>query len=161
MSDAPQEAAAAKPPKNTVVVILLVLNLLTVAGTAAYFIMFGTGGHAAAAHKEPEEHGHKLGPLLALSPLVANIADGESEEPHYLKLSASVEVKDEAAVALVEHAMVPVRDQLLMHLSSLTVADTMGPEKRTKLQTKMVELANHALGDDLVKRIFFTEFVIQ
>lgn len=161
MSDDNPEAAATKPPKNTVVVILLVLNLLTVAGTAAYFIMFGTSGAAAAPHKEPESHKPKLGPLLALAPLVANIQGAEGEDAHYLKLSASVEVKDEAAVLLVEAAMVPVRDQLLMHLSSLTVADTNGPDKRTVLQKKMVELANHAIGDELVKRVFFTEFVIQ
>jgi flagellar basal body-associated protein FliL len=142
------------------VVILLVLNLLTVAGTAAYFIMFGTSG-AAAKHEEHHEPKHKLGPLLALSPLVANISNGDAEESHYLKLSASVEVKDEASVLLVEAAMVPIRDELLKHLSSLGVADTMGPQKRTDLQKKMVELSNHAIGDELVKRVFFTEFVIQ
>lgn len=162
MSDPTPEAAAAKPPKNTVVVILLVLNLLTVAGTAVYFIMFGNNGHAAAEHKEPEHPKHTLGPLLALAPLVANIPGADAEdESHFLKLSASLEVKDELAVHAVEAAMIPIRDQLLMQLSSMTMADTVGPDKRTKLQAKMVELANKAIGEPLVKRVFFTEFVVQ
>lgn len=161
MPDESTEAVAAKPPKNTLVVILLVLNLLTVAGTAAYFIMFGASGQAAAAEqKAPEPAAPKLGPMLALNPLIANIA-GEDGDSRFVKLSASVEVKDEASVALVEAAMVPIRDQLLMHMSSLTVADTIGPDMRTKLQKKMTELANQAVGAQLVKRVFFTEFVIQ
>ena len=159
--ETPPEPAAAKPPKNTVVVILLVLNLLTVAGTAAYFIMFGASGAAAKHEEEHHENKHKLGPLLALAPLVANIGGGEGEDAHYLKLTASVEVKDEHAVLAVEGAMVPIRDVLLKQMSSLGVDDASGPQKRTELQAKMVTLANEAIGEELVKRIYFTEFVIQ
>lgn len=163
MADEPVEEVVAKPPKNTLVVVLLVLNLLTVAGTAAYFIMFGTQSASAAPKKEAEPPKPKLGPLLALAPLVANLAGAEAgDADHFLKLSASMEIKDEASIALVEASMIPIRDQLLMHLSSLKTTDVEGPAKRTVLQAKMLELTNKAVGTPgLVKRIFFTEFVVQ
>jgi flagellar basal body-associated protein FliL len=77
-------------------------------------------------------------------------------------MTVSVEVKDEAGLALVETAMVPIRDALLTHLSSMNVDTVTGPDNRAKLQAKMLTLANTAAGDSkLVKRVFFTEFVIQ
>lgn len=119
-------------------------------------------GHGkASAHGEEgasEEH-VAGGPLLALESMVTNLADPDSDR--YLKVSMQLRVASESAKAEVEAHLVPVRNQILLYLSSLTIADTSGADNKRDIQKKVKRLANEAMPSSRITQVYFTEFVIQ
>jgi flagellar basal body-associated protein FliL len=99
------------------------------------------------------------GPIVALEPIVTNLADQESDR--YLKIQLSLRVTSEGAKSEVEAALVPIRSAILMYLSSLTVADISGAEKRKMVQTQLRRVANDAMPATRIKFVYFSEFVVQ
>jgi flagellar FliL protein len=119
-------------------------------------------GKAAAHGEEPsggsDEHAGG-GPLLALEAMVTNMADPDSDR--YLKVSMQLRITSEAAKAEVEAHLVPVRNQILLYLSSLTIADTSGADNKREIQKRVKRLANEAMPTSRITQVYFTEFVIQ
>jgi len=99
------------------------------------------------------------GPILALEPIVTNLADQDSDR--YLKIQLSLRCTSESAKAEVVAALVPIRSAILMYLSSLTVADITGAEKRKNVQTQLRRVANDAMPATRIKFVYFSEFVVQ
>lgn len=108
--------------------------------------------------EESEEH-PAAGPLLALDSMVTNMAEPDSDR--YLKVSMQLRLTSEAARAEVEAQLVPVRNQILLYLSSLTVADTSGADNKYSIQKKVKRIANEAMPSSRITQVYFTEFVIQ
>ena len=175
MSQAPVTAAAApaesapKGGSSKVIIILVVLNLVAVAGVGGY-VAFQMQKHppSGAAHGAAEEHGEaegaahgptERGPIIALDSIITNMAD--PAETHFLKVTVQLEAKDEPAKLAIEAALVPIRDRILVRLSSLTIAETQGADKKRALQTELVAMINTELGGHPVKHVYFTEFVVQ
>ncbi len=125
------------------------------------------GGHGEGAKdaKEEEaasEHGDEhsgRGPLMALEAMVTNLADPDSDR--YLKVTMQVRITSEAARAEVEASLVPVRNQILLYLSSLTLADTSGADNKREIQKRVKRIANEAMPSSRITQVYFTEFVIQ
>jgi flagellar FliL protein len=174
MSQAPVTAAAApadsapKGGSSKVVIILVALNLVAVAGVGGY-VAFQMQTHppAAAAHGAAEEHGEaegehgpkERGPIIALESIITNMSD--PAETHFLKVTVQLEGKDEPAKLAIEAALVPIRDRILVRLSSLTIAETQGADKKRALQSELVTMINAELGGRQVSHVYFTEFVVQ
>jgi flagellar FliL protein len=126
------------------------------------------GGHgkAAGGHGESEEHAEPVGeeeaeagPLMPLEGMVTNLADPDSDR--YLKVSMQARITSNAAKAEVEAHLVPVRNQILLYLSSLTIADTSGAENKRNIQKRVKRIANEAMPTSRITQVYFTEFVIQ
>jgi flagellar basal body-associated protein FliL len=120
--------------------------------------------HAEEEGDEEEEDGEESGPrargpIVSLESQIMNFVD--SEETHFLKVTVQLEAKNEAAKAKIEEAIVPIKSLVLMRLSSLTVADTVGAEKKRALLEDLRTQINRELGGRRVKRVYFTEFVVQ
>jgi len=177
MSQAPVTAAAApadsapKGGSSKIVIILVALNFVAVAGVGGYVAFqmqkqkHGPGGAApgaAAEHGEAEGGAHgptERGPIIALDSIITNMAD--PAETHFLKVTVQVEGKDEPAKLAIEAALVPIRDRILVRLSSLTIAETQGADKKRALQAELVTMINAELGGHQVRHVYFTEFVVQ
>jgi flagellar basal body-associated protein FliL len=99
------------------------------------------------------------GPIMALDPIVTNLAEPDSDR--YLKVTAQLRVTSESAKAEVEAAIVPIRSAILMYFSSLAMSDITGPDKRREIQTTVRRLANEAMPSSRIKFVYFTEFVVQ
>ena len=99
------------------------------------------------------------GPLIALEPMVTNLADPDSDR--YLKVGIQLRLSSEAAKAEVEASLVPVRNQLLLYLSSLTIADTSGADNKREIQKRVKRIANESMPSSRITQVYFTEFVIQ
>jgi flagellar protein FliL len=114
-------------------------------------------GHGEEAAGSDEHQGG--GPLLELASMVTNLAEPDNDR--YLKVTIQVRITGEAARAEVEAQIVPVRNQILLYLSSLTVADTSGAENKRDIQKKVKRIANEAMPSSRITQVYFTEFVIQ
>ncbi|MDB4974605.1 MAG: fliL [Myxococcaceae bacterium] len=120
------------------------------------------GGHGKAAEHDEAASGEETaagGPLMVLDSMVTNLADPDSDR--YLKVGLQMRITSEAAKAEVEAHLVPVRNQILLYLSSLTIADTSGAENKREIQKRIKRLSNEAMPTSRITAVYFTEFVIQ
>lgn len=132
------------------------------AGAAAGHGKASEGHGKPSAHDEEEQSSDGpdgAGPLLALEGMVTNMAEPDSDR--YLKVSMQLRITSEAARAEVEAHLVPVRNQILLYLSSLTISDTSGADNKREIQRKVKRLGNEAMPSSRITQVYFTEFVIQ
>lgn len=169
MADAPAQEAKKSGSSGKLMLILMLVNVLAVAGIGAYVLLFQNTKATADNPKKDGEEGEegekkketkpKFGPLVELMPIVANLNDPSAGR--YVKVSMQLETKDDAAKAAVEEAMVPVRDKLLIIFSGLSVNDTIGAELKNEVREHTKKQLNQLLGRELVRNVYFTEFVVQ
>lgn len=123
----------------------------------------GGGGHGAKAGGHDTDESLNPpdgpGPIMALEPIITNLADPDSDR--YLKVTVQLRITSEAAKSEVEASLVPIRSQMLMYFSSLTLADVSGADKRRTVQTSVRRIANEAMPSSRIRFVYFTEFVIQ
>lgn len=123
----------------------------------------GHGKAAAGGHGEPEPAGgddeHGGGPLMPLESMVTNLADPDTDR--YLKVSMQLRITGDGAKAEVEANLVPVRNQILLYLSSLTIEDTSGADNKREIQKRVKRIANETMPTSRITQVYFTEFVIQ
>lgn len=171
MADAEEVDELTKPKRNKLVILLVVMNLALVGGAAAWFFLSG-GDPAEAQEADEEQEPEELdptvfGPLIELAPIIANLNDAESGR--FLKVTMYVEVaadateeaEAEALRAEVDAKIVPIRSRLVVYFSSCTVEETLGAENKERIALEIVELINEVLGEEQVRRVFYTEFVVQ
>lgn len=190
-AEKPAAAPAAGGGGNKLLLlIVLVVNIL-IAGGLAFVVISGqknAAAHAAKAEGEAEGEGHeggeaaaeeghessegeaegghakkgssKFGPLVEVGTFVANLqsATGASR---YAKVALHVEAANEEAKAVVEAAVVPIRNEALVYLSGLQAEQVIGAGKIAFLQDELQKRMTAIFGKNVIKRVFFSEFVIQ
>jgi flagellar basal body-associated protein FliL len=157
MADEPEEPAGGG--KNRLVLILVGINVLVALVAVAAVAMAVMGGGGGDAAEPPEPDPREVGPLVACDGLVINL--DESDGTSYLRAAFQLELTGEEEVELVTARLVPIRNAVLLHLSSLRVEDTQGRDNRERLLVEVRTLANEVLGDELVRNVYYTEFVVQ
>ena len=190
MSEAAAEKPAAAPApggNKKLLLMVLIFNVL-IAGGLVYLVLAGRShgaeqpkkaeGHGEEAaeegHHEKEEeeeeeeeapkHGGSFGPLLEVGSFVANLAasaQNPSAPARYAKVSLFVEAKDEEAKAKVEAALVPIKAEALMFLSNAKPEDVIGPDKIKILSEELQKRIAALVGKKLIKRVYFSELVVQ
>jgi flagellar FliL protein len=122
----------------------------------------GGEGHEAAAEGEGHaaKGGGKFGPLIEIGTFVANLtsANGQSR---YAKVALHVEAVNEEAKVTLEAAVVPIRSESLLFLSGLSAEQVIGQEKIRQLQEDLQKRLTTLVGKNTVKRVYFSEFVVQ
>ena len=163
--DAPAAAAPPGAPTSKLVLILLILNL-GASGFGGFKLLTAHPAAAAAhgdAHGDGAKGGHETsevsGPTIELDPFVVNL--DEPGTARYLRTKVQLEVADAAAGASVTKSMLLVRDIILGHLSGLKLADTIGSQSKETVRTEMMKKLEEQLGGKKIKRMFFTEWVVQ
>jgi flagellar FliL protein len=175
MAEEAEEAAEAKPAddkkkkkgSSKLVLILGVLVLLGGGAGAAWFLgllRFGSkaANHEVAAEATPEprpggEHGP--GPMLALDPFIANLADQSGSR--YLKATFQLEFSGKTVPEGFEARSPQIRDLLLTLLTSKTFDEIRTPEGKQDLREEIIRRVNQTLDRDVVKAVYFTEFIVQ
>ena len=164
MADEKDEAAGAAPeapaPKSGMGKVLLIgVGALALGGggAAAWFlglIPHGSKVEPAAEAKEPK---HEAGAIVPLDPFIANLADEDGKR--YLKAALQVEFFEGKAPE--EFKTPQVRDLLLTLFSSKQFAEIRTPEGKAVLREEIINRLNRALHKDVVKQVYFTEFIVQ
>jgi flagellar FliL protein len=100
-----------------------------------------------------------VGALFALDPFIANLADEDGRR--YLKATLQVEFFS-ASVPTDFHARIPqMRDLLLTLFTSKLFAEIRTPQGKALLRDEIINRLNLTLNRDLVKAVYFTEFIVQ
>jgi flagellar FliL protein len=164
-----EDAAAAGPAlpaqgNKMLLMIMLVFNVL-IAGGLGYQVVMGQRGHAAAkapaGHEgnDKEKASEKFGPLVEIGSLVANL--GAPGSGHYIKLTLHVETTNEETKKHVESALVPMRNEALLYLSSVDPQALAGQDRLRVISEEIRKHLVELVGKENVKRVYFSEFVIQ
>lgn len=175
------EGAAKKGGKGMLFVVLGVVLLLAGGGGAYFFLVRQPAldaeseaateeGHGAAAgeHGAPAgghggSHGKRgvaeMGAMEALDPFIANLADEDGRR--YLKATMQLEFYESSVPDELSSHMAQVRDLILTLFTSKTFADIRTPEGKGLLREEIINRINRVLRRDVVKAVYFTEFIVQ
>lgn len=154
-----------KPKKSgpPMLIIIIVAALLVVGGGAfAYFKFFaksdhkaeGEGGHAETKKEEVKDPKELM---MALDPFVVNLGGPGS----FLKMTIQVEINSPLDKPFIEARLPVIRDSIVILLSAKSAETVASPEGKLKLKDEINIRINKALGKNLVKNVYYTEFVMQ
>lgn len=133
--------------------------ILVGGGFFAYTFLFSAKGDKH--HKEKPEKKKVVEEekpvLFKMEPFVVNLMD----EGRFMKIGIEVQLADKKFEKLVEERIPLLRDAVIILLSSKSFAAISGPEGKFQLKDELLVRINQAIGQDVVKNLFFTEFVIQ
>ena len=111
--------------------------------------------------KDDKHAAGKFGPLIEIGSFVANLASMPGQQPRYCKATVYAELKNEEAKLAVEGAVVPIKAEALMMISNARAEDVIGQDKITMLSAALLKRANKLVGKNAIKRIYFSELVVQ
>jgi flagellar FliL protein len=113
---------------------------------------------AAKAVEEPElaEGEEALGAIVPLDTFVVNLSGGK-----YIRLQAQAELETPDIPRRFYSRVVPMRDQIISLLTQKRADELEDAQGKEKLKAQMREIMNQQLRREDVRRIYFTQFVIQ
>jgi flagellar FliL protein len=145
--------------RGSLVALAALMALVAGGGGAALWFELRPGAEPAEARSQPIAKRPEVGALLALDPFIANLADEDGKR--YLKTTIQLEffarrVPDDA------NARIPqIRDLLLTLFTSKLFSEIRTPEGKALLRDEVMNRVNRALRRDLVKAVYFTEFIVE
>ncbi len=162
MADEKPEGQEEKPQepkkggsKKLIIIIAVAAIVLGVGGFFGYKKFFG---HKAEGGKEGQDSKKEVkSALIAIDPFVVNLV----EHGRYLKVTMQLEIADATNQSLVMEKMPNLRDTIITLLSSKSAESVSGPEGKLQLKDELLLRANQAVGKDVFKNLFFTDFVMQ
>lgn len=101
-----------------------------------------------------------IGPEFGLEPFVANLID-DGRGPRYLRTEIKFELENEEVKPELEGRLAQIRDEILTLLTSKRVTDVETPDGKRILRDEIFTRVNKILVTGRIKRVYFTEFVIQ
>jgi len=151
-------AAAAKSGKGKLLPIVGGVVVL-LGGGAGFAWWKGLLFHdaKASAKEEAKEEKAVAGAIVPLDPFIANLADEDGKR--YLK--ATLQVEFFTGKEPEDFKLPQVRDLLLTLFSSKQFAEIRTPEGKAVLREEIINRLNRAMHKDVVKTVYFTEFIVQ
>jgi flagellar FliL protein len=143
--------------------LIIILGAVLVLGGAGGFVGYKmlSGKKNAATEEGGEQGAKKEGEaktaLIPIDPFVVNL----TEHGRYLKVTMQLELANASQQPLVTEKMPNIRDAIITLLSSKSSESVSGPEGKLQLKDEILLRVNQAVGKDVFKNLFFTEFVMQ
>ncbi len=128
------------------------------AASFAYYKFAGENEAEAGGEKQPHA-GKEPEVVYPLEPFVVNI--NEKEDIRYLKVKVEFGIKSEKAKEMLEARKAPLRDAILVLLTTKTYADVQELSGKSKLRDEILAAANRIIPEGGVAKVYFTDFVIQ
>jgi len=155
VKDAEEEQAPNKSKLKLIIIAVVVL--LVGAGGFFGYSKYKKGKDEKAKTKK-EEIASIICPIKSF---VVNLLDKRDVGKRYLKVTMQLEVGKEEDRVLIEKNIPQIRDTVLLLLSSQTLKEINTMEGKLELKQTLLSRMNQVLRDGVVRRIYFTEFVVQ
>jgi len=101
----------------------------------------------------------QIGPMVDIDSFIVNLLDLDSTR--YLKASLTLELNSSAAAEEVAARMTQIRDAILLLCGNKTYAELRDLQGKMQLRAELIGHLNTFLQKGQVKKIYFTNFVIQ
>jgi flagellar FliL protein len=162
------EKASPEKPKSMVkwIVIGALVVVLGGGGFAGWRVFFSgdpgenAGGEAMEASQAEKKERKKsiIGPIESF---IDNHMDKSGQGKWYLKTTLQLEVANEEIQLMVEENEAQLRDTILLLLSSQSYSEISSLEGKLTLKQALLVSINQLLGGNKIRRLYFTEFVVQ
>ncbi len=151
----------AKKDKKGIIMVLLALILGAGLGVGGYFAWQVFNTDSAVPGKEALEPFGEAGPanMVELNSFIVNIL-GE-KGPRYLKASITLDVDNEDAVQEISERMPQIKDAILLLVGNKTYSDLADLQGKLQLRVELISRLNEILKAGQVRKIYFTDFVVQ
>lgn len=159
VSEQPQKKAVKKglgKKKLMIIIIIVVAILALIGGGVLAYTMFFSGKDKSADAKKEEKSKAKTA-MMPMEPFILNLA----EHGRFLKLTMQFELSDVAAQPAATEKIPQLRDAIITLVSSKSAESLSIPEGKFLLKDEILMRTNQAMGRDVFKNIYFTEFVMQ
>ena len=143
------------------VLLAVLMVFFGMGGYIGWTLSVKNGGGAAMIPKSPLKPPEVKSIVCPLDSFIVNLMDRSGMGKRYLKLTMKLEVDSERDQDLLEGHTPQIRDTVLLLLSSLTFKEINSMEGKLYLKQSLVSRINQVLGEDCVKKVYFSEFVVQ
>ncbi len=165
------EGEPTQEKKKRPLVMVVVLVALLANGAFAAKMMLG-GGDAEAAEvadaeleQNPEvgESGPlsdsaPLGPTASMDTFVVNLAN---DQARYFRVAMTFELAPETDTSPFEEREAILRDRIISHLSGMFSEDLITQDDKDNLRSQLVEIASTVSPETPIRRVFFTDYIVQ
>lgn len=141
--------------KMKLIIIIAAAVIVVAGGVAGYF--FFAGGHNVEAEAKTDNKGLPI--IYSLDPFIVNIYDGQ--DLRYLRVRVEMEVASEEVKTEMEARKAQFRDAILVLLTTKTMLDIRDQQGKNQLRQEIFTVANNILSPGKLKRVYFTDFVVQ
>lgn len=156
----PKEGEEASPPKKKGKGMLLIIIIVVVAlagGGGAFFFFKKAGGPAEKEQKKEEKKDE--GVMFPVDPFVVNLTDQSGSK--FLKVSLQLELANPLLLEKAKAKNPQIRDAVITLLTSKSSETLVSPEGKLQLKDEVNIRANQILGENSVKNVYLTDFVMQ
>jgi flagellar FliL protein len=149
---------------NNKMLMMVVVAIILAAGVVAAAYFLGTGQSAATPAPVGSEVSSGtgassiIGPMVDIEPFIVNILDNDGTR--YLKAAMTLEVEG-SGTEEIDKRMPQLRDAVLLVAGNKTYDELRDLQGKLQLRAEMLGRINEILRNSRVKRIYFTEFVVQ
>lgn len=164
------EGAPKKGKRKLIFIIAGVLLLALIGGGAAMFLGGGGdeegGEHGDAEHEEEvalDDHGNPIihkPTYYELPEFLVNLTS-TANRVSFLKMSVTLELKDETSVAIVDANKPRIINAFNVYLRELKASDVQGSAGIFRLRDELMTRINGTIEEGLVKDILFSEIIVQ
>ncbi|QSV46344.1 flagellar basal body-associated FliL family protein [Geobacter benzoatilyticus] len=117
------------------------------------------GSHGASGGKEGAAGAASAANIFPMEPFIVNIYDGQ--ELRYLRVKVELETATADAKNEIELRQAPLRDAILVLLTTKTLQDVQDLQGKNQLRDEIMVAINKILPPGKVSRVYFTDFVVQ
>ncbi|MBC7319027.1 flagellar basal body-associated FliL family protein [bacterium] len=93
--------------------------------------------------------------------ILTNLAKEGSDMFHYIKVSVSLEVVNSNAVKVIEAEMPKIRDEIISVFNGTKINEFSTPTGIEQVKARIVQRINLLLKANLVRKVLFTDMVVQ
>ena len=108
---------------------------------------------------ELEKQAKQVGPMVNIDTFFVNLSD--DQENHNLMASITLELDSEEVLVEINSRMQQVKDSVLLLLGGKKFNEIFDLQGKIQLRAELIDKINSILLKGSVKRIYFTDFVIQ
>ena len=152
-----QEEEPKKKKKNKNLILIIIIAVAVIAGGGGAFFFFTKSKGA----KTEKTEGTKLdeGIMFALDPFVVNLSDQTGNR--FLKISVQLELAGPIIMEKAKGKTPQIRDAIITLLTNKTSEALIAPEGKLQLKDEINIRGNQILGENSVKNVYLTDFVMQ
>ena len=159
-AEQPEKGSGSK--KKLIIIIAAVLVLLIGAGVGTFLFMGENAEEKISPEQEQaelEKQAKQIGPMVNVDSFIVNILD--DQESRYLKAAITLEVDGEEASMELSQRMPQIKDAILLLIGNKTFGELNDLQGKIQLRAELINKINSILLKGKVKRIYFTDFVVQ
>jgi len=156
-----QDAAEGGSQKKLIIIIVVTLVVLVGIGAGAFLLMGGVKEKVSLDQQqtEPGKQGKSVGPMVNIDTFIVNILD--DEQSRFLKAAITIEADNDRVVQEINERMPQIKDAILLLIGNKTFSELNDLQGKLQLRAELINRINSILLKGKIKRIYFTDFVVQ